>query len=464
MYQHDVKAKHLRNSLDAVVESCVNYVGVDVNTASPALLRYVSGMNQLTARRLCEYRAKHGPFRTREELKQVSGFGDATFVQAAGFLKITNGDNPLDATWIHPESYDLARQVLAKAGCSVGDLVAGPAETPADNVLAPTTTDDPIIAPPAPTAQPAIAEPVVSELATAETEAAEPVAAEAEAAEPVAAETEAAEPVAAEAEAAEPVAAEAEAAEPVGERAFAAAASVARGGGEPEPVRSVQERVRGLDVQALASEMSVSELLLRDILNSLARPGRDPREDLPAPVFRRGIVKLEDLEPGMKLAGTVLNVVDFGAFVDIGLPDSGLVHISRLADRFVRDPHAVVGVGDVLTVWVVDVDKQRRRVSLTAIEPGTEKPVETRHESARPRARKPAGGKRPGGRPPKPVAAGASRTDGGGRRPKSPQRPRPPQKPKIVRPITKEMEEGKEPLRSFSDLMQFYQKKQSDGK
>lgn len=449
MYQHDVKAKHLRNSLDAVVESCVNYVGVDVNTASPALLRYVSGMNQLTARRLCEYRAKHGPFRTREELKQVSGFGDATFVQAAGFLKITNGDNPLDATWIHPESYDLARQVLAKAGCSVGDLVAGPAETPADNVLAPTTTDDPIIAPPAPTAQPAIAEPVVSELATAETEAAEPVAAEAEAAEPVAAETEAAEPVAS---------------EPAGESAFAAAASVARGGGEPEPVRLVQERVRGLDVQALASEMSVSELLLRDILNSLARPGRDPREDLPAPVFRRGIVKLEDLEPGMKLAGTVLNVVDFGAFVDIGLPDSGLVHISRLADRFVRDPHAVVGVGDVLTVWVVDVDKQRRRVSLTAIEPGTEKPAETRHESARPRARKPAGGKRPGGRPPKPVAAGASRTDGGGRRPKSPQRPRPPQKPKIVRPITKEMEEGKEPLRSFSDLMQFYQKKQSDGK
>ena len=123
MYQHDVKAKHLRNSLDAVVESCVNYVGVDVNTASPALLRYVSGMNQLTARRLCEYRSKHGPFRSREQLKQVSGLGEATFVQAAGFLKIRHGDNPLDATWIHPESYELASQVLAKAGCSVADLV-----------------------------------------------------------------------------------------------------------------------------------------------------------------------------------------------------------------------------------------------------------------------------------------------------------------------------------------------------
>ncbi len=125
MYQHDVKAKHLRNSLDAVVESCVNYVGVDVNTASPALLRYVSGMNQLTARRLCEYRAKHGPFRDREQLQQVAGLGEATFVQAAGFLKVTNGDNPLDATWIHPESYELAQRVLERSGCSVEDLRSG---------------------------------------------------------------------------------------------------------------------------------------------------------------------------------------------------------------------------------------------------------------------------------------------------------------------------------------------------
>jgi uncharacterized protein len=229
-----------------------------------------------------------------------------------------------------------------------------------------------------------------------------------------------------------------------------------------EPVRSVQEQVRRLDPQTLASEMRVSELLLRDILNSLARPGRDPREDLPAPVFRRGIVKLEDLEPGMKLAGTVLNVVDFGAFVDIGLPDSGLVHISRLADRFVRDPHEVVGVGDVLTVWVVEIDKQRRRVSLTAIEPGTEKPAEARRESARPRPRKPSG-KRPADRAATTAPAARPQAGATAQRPKSHQRPRPPQKPKFVKPITKEMEEGKEPLRSFSDLMQFYQKKQPDG-
>jgi uncharacterized protein len=221
--------------------------------------------------------------------------------------------------------------------------------------------------------------------------------------------------------------------------------------------------VRQLDAHVLAQELSVSELLLRDILNSLVRPGRDPREDLPAPVFRRGIVKLEDLEPGMMLSGTVLNVVDFGAFVDIGLPDSGLVHISRLADRFVRDPHEVVGVGDVLTVWVVGIDKQRRRVSLTAIEPGTEKPAESRREPARPQPRKPPV-QRPAGRAAEGRPATQAESRASGDRSKTQQRPRPPQKPKFVKPITKEMEEGKEPLRSFSDLIQFYQKKQPDGK
>src|SRR5205807_854104 len=124
MYQHDVKAKHLRTSLDAVVESCVNFVGVDLNTASPALLRYVSGLNQLTARRVYDYRVQHGPFANREQLKQVPGFGEVAFVQAAGFLKITGGDNPLDATWIHPESYELAGRVLDNLGATVSDLAA----------------------------------------------------------------------------------------------------------------------------------------------------------------------------------------------------------------------------------------------------------------------------------------------------------------------------------------------------
>ena len=154
-----------------------------------------------------------------------------------------------------------------------------------------------------------------------------------------------------------------------------------------------------MDVSALSRQLAVGHLLLEDILSALSRPGRDPRDDLPPPVFRRGMLKLEDLEPGMELSGTVVNVVDFGAFVDIGLNDTGLVHISRLADRFVRDPHEVVGVGDVLSLWVVSVDKARRRVSLTAIRPGTERTHRPRREE---------GAQKPAAEP---------RRDGGSRRP-----------------------------------------------
>ncbi len=348
LYQHDVKEKHLQQSLDAVVESCVNYVGVDVNTASPALLRYVSGLNQLTARRLCEYRAANGPFRTREQFREVPGFGNATFIQAAGFLKITGGDNPLDATWIHPESYAVATQLL--------DELRG----------------------------------------------------------------------------------------------------IVDGGTEPELAASADElmpewidrALEDLDIEQLSAKLSVSTVLLRDIIESLRRPGRDPREDFPAPVLRRGILKLEDLKPGMELSGTVLNVVDFGVFVDIGLPDSGLVHISRLVDRFVRDPHEVVGVGDMLRVWVTEVDKQRRRVSLTAIDPKAKRVRASRSRNAQRSFKAERSHKTPHAK-----RAAAKRTA-----------PRKPKKPKIVTPITKEMEEGKEPLRSFSDLMQFYQKKKNTDK
>ncbi len=367
LYQHDVKAKHLRASLDEVVESCVNFVGVDVNTASPALLRYVSGLNQLTARRLYEHRLQHGPFSTREQLKEVPGFGEVTFVQAAGFLKIVGGGNPLDATWIHPESYEITSRVMAKLNCTPADLAAKEAGQPTTGQL-------------------------------------------------------------------------------------------------PRP-----------DATALAAELQVGSLLLKDILAQLARPGRDPREDLPPPVFKRGVLKLEDLTPGLEVTGTVLNVVDFGAFVDIGMHDSGLVHVSHMADRFIRDPHEVVAVGDIVRVWVLDVDKQRRRVSLTMVRPGTER----------------------GGHRPKPEAAEASSTgDAAGQRPREQRRPRPPQgpsrprsqgqgqgrppsrtqqgpprppfrpksPPKPVVPITDEMKAGKTPMRTFGDLLQFFDIKQQDTK
>jgi uncharacterized protein len=502
LYQHDVKSKHLEESLDAVVESCVNFVGVDANTASPALLRYVSGLNQLTARRMYEYRQKHGPFRSRDQFRNVPGFGDAAFVQAAGFLKIIGGDNPLDATWIHPESYEIAQRVIECLGGSEAELAsqlssrgkiaevtrpefgAGvahvqPAEVaeittnlsaqPAEDAALQAASREAAAEPMAEASlaeadgAPAIVEPAAESSAESETPA-EPVAA----AEPAAASTEPAVPDVAslpapveEAAVAEPVEAD------LGDEASAA---------EPNAQPSLAQRAAQADAAQLARDLGVGELLLRDILNSLKRPGRDPREDLPQPAFRREIMKLEHLQPGMELTGTVLNVVDFGAFVDIGLPDSGLIHISRLADRFVKDPHEIVSVGDILNVWVVDVDRQRRRVSLTAIKPGTERPPQERKEreppAGRPEGRRegraegrgegrsgrPPQGRRPEGRQPYGQRGGGG--GGGGGRPRVTEVR--PSKPKPITPITEAMAEGKEPMRSFSDLLQFYGRKPDD--
>jgi uncharacterized protein len=381
MYQHDVKAKHLRASLDAVVESCVNYVGVDLNTASPALLRYVSGLNQLTARRLYDYRAQNGPFKSREQLKEVPGFGESAFVQAAGFLKIAGGDNPLDATWIHPESYELASQVLEKLDGGLADLA------------------------------------------------------------------------------------------------------------QKETAAQLAERAGQVQLETMAAQFDAGAMLLKDILSQLVRPGRDPRDDLPLPIFKKGVIKLDDLTPGMELQGTVLNVVDFGAFVDIGLHDTGLVHISQLANKYVRDPHEVVSVGDVVNVWVHEVDKTRRRVSLSMIPPGSER-TPPRHKK-KDRREKPEGGeavasaaagtaeggtaqpapptveRRPGPpqrRPQRPQKQGQS--EHGARRPSRPhdgQDNRPPKpkfrsggkKPAPLVPLTQEMKTGKAPLRTFGDLKQF---------
>jgi uncharacterized protein len=378
LYQHDVKAKHLQSSLDAVVESCVNYVGVDLNSASPALLRYVSGLNGLTARRLYDYRVEHGPFRNREQLHDVPGFGEATFVQAAGFLKIRGSDNPLDATWIHPESYDVATQVMTRLECELDDLKEG------------------------------------------------------------------------------------------------------------KPSEKLATGLKSLDAAALAGELNAGDLLLKDIIASLSRPGRDPREDLPPPIFRKGVVKLEDLEKDMELTGTVLNVVDFGAFVDIGLSDSGLVHISQIADKYVKDAHEVVAVGDVVNVWVLEVDKERRRVSLSMIAPDARQLAQerrsapphkdkaqaaeggagsqTRRDSGQSRrGNKDRGGAGTGGN-----AGGRGHSGGGkpsygkgggkGKQNFSKQHaPKP--KPKPLKPITEAMAKGAEPMRTFGDLIQFYEKK-----
>ncbi|HEX4413889.1 MAG TPA: Tex-like N-terminal domain-containing protein [Lacipirellulaceae bacterium] len=365
LYQHDARAKHLRDSLDDVVQSCVSFVGVELNSASTPLLRYVSGMNQLTARRVYEHRQTNGPFKSRQQLLEVSGLGNATFVQSAGFLKIVGGDQPLDATWIHPENYEAAGKLLAKLG------------------IDPTTV--------------------------------------------------------------------------------ASGASAVQ----------IRDAVASLDRQALPGELGVGQLALDDMIEALCRPGRDPREDLPPPIFRKDVVKFEDLLAGMELRGTVLNVVDFGAFVDVGLSDSGLIHISQLSAGYVRDPHEVVAVGDQVRVWVSAIDQQRRRVALTMIAPGTERPQPAK--SRRGGRRRPEGA--PSQRPQQPAAEGNQPPPEKAERPRRPapkqrrDRRGPPQRqprtgayekraPKKLVPITKEMEEGKAYLRSFGDLLQFQKKKQ----
>lgn len=432
MYQHDVKAKHLQDSLDAVVESCVNFVGVDVNTASPALLRYVSGLNQLTARRLYEHRQQHGPFKSREQLKEVAGFGEATFVQSAGFLKINGGDNPLDATWIHPESYEVTRKLLDKLGSNVEELATRPTQTPAG------------MAGNEPTAL----------AGGVETNENLPSGSEASACGSLNRVVSPGKAPAAPADGST----ETEASQ--GPELADKPAEAQNGSARAEARPILAERANQLDMAATAADLGIGGMLLNDILNDLQRPGRDPREDLPKPIFRRGILKLEDLTQGMELTGTVLNVVDFGAFVDIGLHDTGLVHISRLANRYIKDPHEVVSVGDVLTVWVHEIDKERRRVSLTAIKPGTEKargerdgrPARPQKESRPPRRRDKAAVKK------KPATGGRrdSKRAKSGKHSRSFEKKR---KPKPVKPITDAMAEGREPMRTFSDLAQFFEKK-----
>lgn len=256
-YQHDVSQKRLGEQLDFVVETVVNQVGVDVNTASPQLLQHISGLNKTTAQNIMTYREENGAFTTRTQLKKVPRLGPKAYEQAIGFLRIPGGKQVLDNTGIHPESYGAAKGVLAAAGLQETSL---------------------------------------------------------------------------------------------GTTAATAA-------------------LKELDVTRLAQELAVGQATLQDILKALLQPGRDMREEMPAPLLRKDVLKMEDLLPGMELKGTVRNVIDFGAFVDIGVKQDGLVHISKLSNRFVKHPKDVVAVGDVVTVWVETVDLKKGRIGLTMLEP-----------------------------------------------------------------------------------------------
>ncbi|GIO10703.1 hypothetical protein J19TS2_02580 [Cohnella xylanilytica] len=252
-YQHDVSQKRLDESLGAVVESAVNHVGVDVNTASPSLLSYVSGINATIAKNIVKQREENGAFTDRAQLQKVPRLGAKTYEQCIGFLRIVDGRNPLDRTPIHPESYKVVGRLLGEWKLDASAI----------------GTDE------------------------------------------------------------------------------------------------LKEKLVSADVPALAAKLEVGEPTLRDIVDSLLRPGRDPREELPPPIFHTDVLDIEDLKPGMELQGTVRNVVDFGAFVDIGIKNDGLVHISQLSHKFVKHPTEVVAVGDTVKVWVIGVDLKKGRVSLT---------------------------------------------------------------------------------------------------
>ncbi len=257
LYQHDIASKRLQERLEQVVESCVNHVGVDVNTASPALLRYVAGMNNSTAKAMVAHREAVGEYESRQDFMQVKGFGKKSFEQAAGFLRLYSSRDPLARTPIHPESYKATKEFLQHLGYSLESL----------------QIDEELIA--------------------------------------------------------------------------------------------LRKELEGVDVEKTAQKLGIGAPTLDDIIEALKRPGRDPREDLPKPIFRTNILAIEDLKEGMVLKGTIRNVVDFGAFVDIGVKEDGLIHISQLSDRYIKDPLEVVSVGDIVDVRVINVDLSRKRIGLS---------------------------------------------------------------------------------------------------
>ncbi|KPU26892.1 hypothetical protein TR13x_07700 [Caloranaerobacter sp. TR13] len=255
-YQHDINQKKLDEALKGVVEDCVNSVGVDLNTASVSLLRYIAGISSSVAKNIVKYREQNGKFKNREQLKKVPRLGDKVFVQCAGFLRISDGTNPLDNTSVHPESYDVTIKLIERLGFSEADIKNG-------------------------------------------------------------------------------------------------------------SLKEIDKNLKDINIEILAKDLGVGLPTLKDIIKELKKPGRDPRDEMPKPVFRTDVLKIEDLKPDMVLTGTVRNVVDFGAFVDIGVKQDGLVHISQLSNKFIKHPMEVVSVGDIVKVKVIEVDVKKGRIALS---------------------------------------------------------------------------------------------------
>lgn len=256
-YQHDVDQKRLSESLTGVVEDAVNKVGVDVNTATPSLLSYVSGINKTIANNIVKYRDENGKLKERKELLKVPKLGKVAFEQCAGFIRIFEGKNPLETTAVHPESYAATEKLLKEIGYKKEDLA------------------------------------------------------------------------------------------------------------DKDKLKEIKIKLSGTNIEQTAKQLEIGEMTLKDIIDELSKPGRDPREDMPKPILRSDVLKFEDLREGMVLTGTVRNVIDFGAFVDIGVKHDGLVHISELSDSFVKNPSDVVAIGDIVKVKVIKIDQERQKVGLT---------------------------------------------------------------------------------------------------
>ena len=256
-YQHDVNQKKLEESLAGVVEDSVNKVGVDVNTATPSLLSYVSGINKTIAKNIVKYRDENGKLKTRKELLKVPKLGKVAFEQCAGFIRIPDGTNPLENTAVHPESYEIAEELLKTLGYVTADLK------------------------------------------------------------------------------------------------------------DKDKLEELKKKLGSINLAETAKALNVGEMTLKDIIDELSKPGRDPREDMPKPILRQDVLKFEDLKEGMILTGTVRNVIDFGAFVDIGVKHDGLVHISEMSEKFVKNPSDIVSVGDIVKVKVIGIDNDRQKVKLS---------------------------------------------------------------------------------------------------
>mgnify|MGYP004673369827 FL=1 len=315
-YQHDMNQKKLGEALHGVVEDSVNKVGVDLNTASAPLLEYISGISKAIAKNIVDYRETNGRFTNRKQLLKVAKLGPKAFEQCAGFMRITDGDNPLDATSVHPESYGAAEQLLEKLGLSMDDLK----EIQKKAAVKPVKT----ASQPKPKKQEKKV--VIRNTNTA-----------------------------------------------MGKALAAAMGGVSLAQDadtKSAPAQKQETAVNGLerrvkDKKKMAEELGIGEITLTDILKELEKPARDPREDMPAPILRSDVLDMKDLKPGMVLKGTVRNVIDFGVFVDIGVHQDGLVHISQITDKYIKHPLEAVSVGDIVDVKVMDVDLTKKRISLT---------------------------------------------------------------------------------------------------